>query len=462
VPVAVSLLLACARPPAVAPEPPLGRPALWVDASAREGGDGTRERPVRSLPRELPADTDVHVRTGLYEGPFVLGDGASLEGHGEVVLHAGPDGALLRAGNGAVRGVSLQGGAVGLEATGALSLERARLSGQRQQAATITGSVRARDLEVVGVVEGIDGLVVSGALELDRARFTGGLKRAVRVLEGGRALVRASTSEGPKTFVHALSARVALKDGAARGGSSAAVFISGGELAVDDLDVTGHEYALQAVRGARVTAKGLRSTGALDAAVSVIEVTLELRDAQLAHTGPGGAVSAQQSTTTLEDVSVRDATHLGFFVKQGSARLARCAVERVSADGVSQGDAVMARDARVTIEGLRVADVEGSALFASAFAEVSVRRLEVERAAASAFFVERGATVRGGDVLVRGGRGPAVLVPDAATVELEGLSVASGEVPIYAECDLGARVTVRRLESTQPQPQSRCVSLAER
>jgi hypothetical protein len=59
---------------------------------------------------------------------------------------------------------------------------------------------------------------------------------------------------------------------------------------------------------------------------------------------------------------------------------------------------------------------------------------------------------------VRGGSGPAVVVPDKARVKVKTLSVAGGnEMPVYAECTAGAEVTVDRLESTLKQLPSRCV-----
>ena len=77
----------------------------------------------------------------------------------------------------------------------------------------------------------------------------------------------------------------------------------------------------------------------------------------------------------------------------------------------------------------------------------------------SAFFIERNSTVELGTVLVRGGGGPAVLLPDAASATFESLSVSGGaEQPLYAECDAGAKVTVKRLESTVQPLDSRCVS----
>ncbi|RKH52064.1 DUF1565 domain-containing protein, partial [Corallococcus llansteffanensis] len=67
---------------------------LWVDGAVT-GGDGTRERPLRSLSEALtrPGSLLVHLAPGRYEGPFLLPEGASLVG-------AGPTSVLTVAGAG--------------------------------------------------------------------------------------------------------------------------------------------------------------------------------------------------------------------------------------------------------------------------------------------------------------------------------------------------------------------------
>ena len=460
---AVALLVAaCAPVPALSPARPTPRPVLYVDASAPLGGDGSPGRPVKRLPAVVPAGTDVHVLTGLYRGPFVLGDDAHLEGQGEVVLYLEGDGAVLSVpARGSATHLSLQGGALGLLVAGEARAEHLRLSGQREVAARVKGSLTAADLLVADVVEGSDGLEVEGSLALERAEFTGGLRRALRLLPGSRAVLGHVTAEGPKTLLHARDARVDLRDASTSQGAGPALFFSGGEATLDAVRVRGHEYGLQLTSDARVTATAFTSAGALEAAVAVNHATLTLRRSTIGETGATAAIFSQSGTLTLEDVSLRDVRPLGVLVRLGRARLTRCTVERVTADGDSLGDAVMARDAKVEIDGLRVSDVGGSALFASAAAEVTVTGLQVDRAQRSALFVERAASVRADAVLVRGGSGPTVLVPDAASVSIGALSVAGGEVPVYAECDQGARVRIGRLETTIPQPPSRCLTLGD-
>ncbi len=119
---------ACAAPAVRPPTPPVvlaaARAELWVDASAVADGDGTAERPFRSLASALERLGDspatLRVRTGLYEGgPLVLRPAQALEGTGQVVLtHSGAGPVVWLAPGATLRGVTVQGGDVGVAAGG--------------------------------------------------------------------------------------------------------------------------------------------------------------------------------------------------------------------------------------------------------------------------------------------------------------------------------------------------------
>ncbi|TSC33831.1 hypothetical protein [Corallococcus sp. Z5C101001] len=118
------LLCACSRPS-------LGRPArgeLWVDG-ASAGGDGTRERPLRSLSEALarPGPLLVHLASGRYEGPFRLLSGTRLVGQGSsTVLRASDPGAAVVGARGEVglEALTVEGGGWGLAGEGgALRIE---------------------------------------------------------------------------------------------------------------------------------------------------------------------------------------------------------------------------------------------------------------------------------------------------------------------------------------------------
>src|SRR5262245_30643699 len=83
--------------------PPPAPVELWVDASALEGGDGTEARPLKTLGAALESAravgaAHVHVRTGLYRGPFTLPAGWAIDGPESAVLFVeGAEGQVLSA-----------------------------------------------------------------------------------------------------------------------------------------------------------------------------------------------------------------------------------------------------------------------------------------------------------------------------------------------------------------------------
>ena len=244
-------------------------------------------------------------------------------------------------------------------------------------------------------------------------------------------------------------------------GSGPALFFAGGTVELTEAEIRGHEYAVQLARGVNATLSGLHATGAREGCVSAIDSTLTLSNSTLAECGPSGALFLLGSHSTLTELEITQARELGILVRKGQATLRLVHISKVSGSGESLGDGLHVRDGQVVGESISVSDVEGSAVYASAFAELSVRRLEVERARHSALFVERGAKVTVGAMLVRGG-GTAVVVPDAARVDVESLSVAGGnEMPVYAECAAGAQVKLGRVESTVQQLPSHCVLISK-
>ncbi|MCP3138874.1 hypothetical protein [Pyxidicoccus xibeiensis] len=146
------------------------RTHVWVDAAWWRPGDGSRERPLRSLAEALtrPGPLTVHLAMGTYTGPFSLPEGVRLEGQGptSVLDVEGAEPLVLRAGQGAeLADLLVQGGSWGLEVTGGgrVRLERVGFRGQR------TGAVR----------------VVAGRLEAEGARFDAAVSETTGVLLEG-------------------------------------------------------------------------------------------------------------------------------------------------------------------------------------------------------------------------------------------------------------------------------------
>lgn len=440
--------VSCARPP---PRAPPKLEELWVDQFAPPDGDGSKEAPLKALPSPLPKRA-LHVRAGVYAGPIDLPEGSTFEGHGEVVITGDGDAPTVTATAAVLRHVSIQGGAVGLQARD-VGLDGVRFSGQTRAAINAEGVLRGRKLHFVSTIAGIDGVVARDAkVSLVEAKFQGGFAHAVDV-SGGELRLSGVNFEGAKAAVRALDTNTSLDTCDASGGSATGFFFAGGKLRARGLDVQGYEFSLQLSRGVEAKVEDLSARGAAQTCLAIEHSPVTVSRARLSRCGPGGALSALDAKLIASDVAVRDGRELGVLVRQGEASFIGLDVQ-----GVAGGDALHVREAKVGVRDSFFRDLGGSALFVSG-ATLHGSGLQVERAERSAFFIERGATVELGTVLVRGGGGPAVLLPDAASATFESLSVSGGaEQPLYAECDAGAKVTVKRLESTVQPLDSRCVS----
>ena len=116
------------------------------------------------------------------------------------------------------------------------------------------------------------------------------------------------------------------------------------------------------------------------------------------------------------------------------------------------------RDAEVVAKNVIIRDVEGVGVFASAAAQVALEKLSCERCRVGVVVAELAAEVSVRGLVSRGGEGPAIVVLDRASATVEDADVAVVQAPIWAECDLGARVTVKRMKSNVPLPASGCIA----
>ena len=130
------------------------------------------------MPQPIPAGALVHLRAGLYAGPLVLGEGTRLEGSGEVVLTGEAGQTVVTAEGASLEGLSIQGGAIGLEAGPSVGLTHVHFSGQRKQAAVVHGQLSLKESQLEASVEGIDGVVVErgATFEASNTKFTGGFR----------------------------------------------------------------------------------------------------------------------------------------------------------------------------------------------------------------------------------------------------------------------------------------------
>lgn len=458
------VVIACRRVPERASEPGAEspRPQLWVDASAAADGDGGRAAPLQKLTFE--PGTTTHVATGLYPFSGALPEDAELVGEGRsVVLYA--DGAaptVLETGNARVKNVSLQGAQWGVHARGALTLEDVSFSGQRQGGVQVALKARLQlsGGRIEGTVSETRGVQVLGKASLKGVAFSGALRRAVDVLETGSVTVEDAVSEGPAEAVHVSGGTASVTRMRAIAGRGPAFFAStGGKLVLTDVTVKGHEYAVLTASRADVRVTGLDCERTQIAGLGLVASTAVVKKSVFRAPGNHGAVEAIESTTTLEDVEVRDAADQAVMAKYGSLKVSGLRVSRVSSDGASGGDAVMLRSADATLEHVEAADLSGTGVWASAVSTVKLDDLRCTRCRFGALVVERGSKVTANRVFAEDSKEAAVSVPDEASLELTDLEVKGDGPALWADCAGATKVVLRGKVPPRALLSGRCLEL---
>ena len=448
---------------AVIAEPPLLAAAAverWVDASAPEGGDGTPRRAFKRLNDALAPNAVIHLRSGLYPGPWVLPPGSALVGHGEVVLYAEGEGTVVTASSASLEGLWVQGGFIGLRAIGPVSVRRVHFSGSRRVALEASGILTLEDSLLEGTVSQTVGVQLTrGArARLGRVRFLGAFARAVDA-QGAQLDGEDLQSEGPAQALHLENSRSQVRRLTAAGGSGPGIFVAEGALTLTDATVNGHEFGLQA-RKAALTLVRFTSRRVQLASIATVQCTGTFSDIQTEQSGTYGALQLLESDLKVKGVKVQHARAIGILVRLGKVKLEDVTVDHIRAEGGSSesgGDGLELRDAEVEVDNLIIRDAAGIGIFATAGARVEVNRFSCERCRVGAVVCELGSTVSLKSMISKGGEGPAIAVLDRASVKLEDADITAVQVPIWAECDQGARVTVTRLKSNLVLPPSGCI-----
>ncbi|HEY8206419.1 MAG TPA: hypothetical protein VIG99_02985 [Myxococcaceae bacterium] len=441
----------------------------WVDASAPEGGEGTEARPFRALgaalaPERAGVPVRVHVRTGLYRGPFELPAKWEIEGPESAVLFVeGAGGAVLAVADGRVAGVSLQGGAVGLAASGPVRAEGIHCSGQRQAAVEVRGGslelsgadVRASVSEILGVN------VIQGRARVQDSAFTGPFRRAVKA-EGAAVEVTVERTRFVEavTAVQLVGVNGHLLGLSVRGGRGPAVFVGGGEVVVEGLEVDGQEYALLA-REARLHARRITSRGAEQGGVALVKSRSALADLTVSGSGPVGAVEVVGGELDLQRFRIQRAASYGVHARSARVAISDGTIEEVTSDrDGTLGDGVHLRDAKGRVERVTVRGAGGSGLLVAEGSDIHGTELALERCRWGGVVVETLSSFFGRTIAVRDGGGAALAVPTEAGASVTGLtSVRNQEGAVWAECSEGARVTLKGLTDDAPRPRPRCVHL---
>lgn len=454
------VVVGCVRAP-VQPELPIQPQELWVDAFAREGGDGGVEAALKVMPA-LREAARVHVRSGLYAGPFSFPAGTSVEGHGEAVLFLEGPGTVVTANAPLqLKHVSIQGGAVGLLMTAPTSLEQVKFSGHRVAALQVhDAGVEARALEFTSKLDTVGVDAINASVTISGAKFDGPLTFGLRSADSTVRLSKV-TSVGPASVVQVLRGALTVDGLDASGGLRTAISISSAQGELSNLDVTGFEYAVLALKSP-VGLRHAQLRGARFCGASFVNSRPTLDDITIERAGAGGGVQLLDSDSEVKSLSVTSTLASGVLVRKGKARIGALVVRdlrgELGPDGaLISGDGLQVRDAEVELTSLEADTIDGAGVYASNVAKVVAKRIDVRSSGFGAAVVERKSMLFAESITSRASRGPSIAVPEDALIDVKFLSAQGGDVSVWADCASGAFVTVGAVDEGTVLPRLRCL-----
>jgi hypothetical protein len=437
-------------------------PEVWVDASVTAGGDGGSAAPFKTLGEALAlAPARVHLRAGLYRGPFSLSGPLSLVGHGEVVLFAEGAQTVLEASQPVtMERLTLQGGARGAHLSAGGVFLNVEVSGSREEAVVVSGgkltltdaALRASFPEARGLV-----LEPSASAECTRCRFAGPFRRGIDAASGATLSVEDSRFEGPTTGIQLAGATARVERTELNGGRAPALFVSGGRLTVRDVRVLEHEYGLVARDAADVDAKGLTVVRAQRAGVAIIGAHAVLDDFRASDAGSFGGLQMVGGDVTVRRFWIHAPDAYGVTARQGKLTLEEGEITGVTNREGGAGNGLELRGIQASLRGLNVSEVAGVGLIAAEGAHVRVRDSRFERCGVAGVESDTLASLRLDSCRVRSVKGPALLVPGKAVLEADVLEVSGVQALAWGECDAGAVITLSRLHSDAALTPSPCV-----
>lgn len=454
--VAVLLVIAACRPSAVPPAAARAPgPEVWVDGAWQGVGEGTRERPFRTLAEGLavrPAPT-VHLAQGLYAGPFLLPAGARLVGVGEstVLYVEGREPVVRMEAEASLERLKVQGGGWGVETAGALRLERVAFSGHREGAVRVTagGRLVADRVQFDASLSETVGVLLEGPVsaEVKRSTFAGPWSRGVVARGGTEGVLEEVSFQGAVIGLVQDGGRFLLRRVSVGQGWGPGVLVRDGALEIEDSLVVGHEYGLLSY-GTKLEVRGFTSVKAERAGLGLTRSTGRLQDLQVRQSGNFGALQLVDSDVEVSELHADQVDAYGVLATRGRLRLRNATLTRLSAKEGYTGDGLHLRGVWAEVEGLQVRDVPGTGVLAAQGAEVTLRDATLSRCKLAGLTVETGARVKAVGLEVRDIPGPGIAVMSDGEVWADGLT-ASGlsDGLLWAECQGATRVRLGRLQS---------------
>jgi hypothetical protein len=428
---------------------------LWVDASSAPNGNGTAQRPFKTLAAGLAeagqSGARIHLAAGLYRGPFHPADSTLLEGSGAAVLFAeGSEIVIEPRGKLELANLIVQGGAVGIETASDLRLNQVSFSGQRKLGVHLSsGSLFADRTNFSAAVSDAGAIRAerNARLALTRCAFQGPYRRALALNAPGRAELDDCSFDGAVTGVHQVGGSAAVHRTRFSGGRGPALFCARGTLELVDVDVYGHEYALQSGEKAIVRALRFSSVRADRAGIALTRANAQLEEITIADSGSFGAVQLVDSTVALRRFRFQHPEAYGLVGRQSHLSVSDGAITDVTDNGGSAGEGIHLRATRGTIESVSVLRTAGAGLLAAEDSTLELRDFSVEKCHWAGVIAETLARISGSSWTIRKCDAPAIAIPDAAEIEVDVLrSEGNAQGVFWVECARGARLRVSRAQ----------------
>ncbi len=331
--------------------------------------DGSEAFPFRTLKGALlsaPPGSEVRIAEGTYRERLAVLRSVSLVGAGANrtrIVSPGEGGvvvSLLSANDVSLRGLSVEGGAVGVEVSGGTGLQFADVS---IRGASTTGllarsaGVRFSAGEVLEIGSGVAGVGIQmdgGSLELHGSVFRRAGRRAL-LIDRARCLIDDIDVEGSGlSAVQAVAgAEVEIRGGrfALQGG--AALFASAAHLKVRGSRIEDNESGVVGYRGAVLDIESAQIVRHRIAAVALVSSSGSIRRSFLSQAGTDAAISVSESRDVLlEGNQITDPGYLGVHLVRSQASLEGNDISGARLDRQGDfGDAIFALEADLVLHG---------------------------------------------------------------------------------------------------------------
>jgi len=428
---------------------------LWVDAFVSVPGDGSEGRPYQNLEAalsKLPRDGGrIFLAKGLYRGPFQISAAVELRGTSSAVLFVeGGDATVVTArGSVLMKNLAIQGGGLGVDSFGRLTLEEVELSGQRRIAVQVSsGEIEVRRSRFAATIS--DGLGISAKLgariRISDSRFDGPFKRAVE-LRGNQGSFEARDVawEGAKIGIHQIGGKSFLQNARFSDGSGPAVTVGKGELRAEQMVVIGHEYGVLANEGAVIFLRDFTSFRSQRAGIALVHARAELEGIQTVDSGTFGAIQLVSSEASIRRFWLHRSSDYAIQARDSRLQVDNGAITEVRGESSEDGDAIHLRHSLAAIQSVLVHSARGAGILAAEASSVAVRDVQLLSCRGAGVLGDTLAQVRASSLSVRSSDGAAVVALGRSTIAVEGLiSEQNREGPVWAECQNGARIRLWR------------------